>query len=64
MQPRPDTWWPDQETLKQMELQHDVSISVPQKNRDNAVLVTVMAMERNVGQSRDVIIGSDRAEGR
>ncbi|XP_043198952.1 protein bicaudal C homolog 1-like [Amphibalanus amphitrite] len=49
MQPKPDTWWPDQETLRQMEIEHDVSISVPQKNRDNAVLVTVMAMERNIG---------------
>ncbi|XP_037071111.1 protein bicaudal C-like [Pollicipes pollicipes] len=44
-----DAWWPDQETLKQMEFAHDVTISLPQKNRDNAVLVTIMAMERNIG---------------
>ena len=49
LQPRSDSWWPEPETLRRLELTHDVTVSVPQRNRDSAVLVTLMAMERNVG---------------
>ena len=50
LQPRPEApWWPEPETVRRLELTHDGTISVPQKNRDNAVLVTLMAMERTVG---------------
>ena len=60
LQPRSDSWWPEPETLRRLELTHDVTVSVPQRNRDSAVLVTLMAMERNVGTWR---MGSGDAAG-